>query len=192
MNFGPKNKMKRTLTQDIQNGTLGMKSAKYKGIVHELDKSGKEETELQTLICKWLNEKNIRFISDFAAGLKLSKQTNTVRLSQACDYKMPDIYIFCGQKPLIIEIKVKLSDLFLVDGMTLKSEHVQLQYDSILDIRKHGCVADFGVGEYDIKSMVMQHLAGFTQYKNIKPFRQLTKQQKIDNVADDFFNQFNL
>ena len=183
--------MKKDIKQQAEFGLIGMKSSKYQGIKHELE-NNHEERDLQTLICKWLNEKNILFMSDFAAGLHLSKQTNAIRLSQACDYKVPDIYIFCGRKPLIIEIKVKSSDLFLVDGMTLKSEHVQLQYDSLLKIRANGCIADFGVGEYDIKTMVTQHLCDSYQYKQIKPFRQLTKEQKNNQAADIFFSQFNL
>lgn len=182
--------MKRTLTQDIQNGTIGMKSSKYKGIVKKKDKQ--TESNLQTIICKWLREKNIIFISDFAAGLHLSPFLAGLRHSQACEYKMPDLYIFLPQGLLIIEIKKDYDDLFLVDHKTLKSEHVQFQYENILRLRELGYKADFGIGEYDIKTMVTQFQAGSFIYKEILPFRGQTKFSKSDSAADSFFSQFNL
>lgn len=178
--------MKRTLTQDIQNGTIGMKSAKYKGIVQPKEKKF-TESQLQTIICKWLRSKNILFISDFAAGLHLSPFLASLRQSQACEYKMPDLYILLPQGLLMIEIKKDVSDLFLKDGKTLKSEHVQLQYENILRLRSLGYVADFGIGEYDIKTMVTQAECGTLEYKEI-----MQRPAKNNQAADIFFSQFNL
>lgn len=175
--------MKRTLTQDIQNGTLGMKSAKYKWIVKEVKKQ--TESQLQTIICKWLRSKNILFISDFAAGLKLSPFLASLRQSQACEYKMPDLYIFLPKGLLMIEIKKDYSDLFLVDGKTLKSEHVQLQYENMLRLRELGYTADFGIGEDDIKTMVAQFECQSLVYKEI-----IQRPVKKDSAADIFFSQF--
>lgn len=185
---------KLTKEQQIEFGLIGVNNSKYKGIVTEQkDKQARDrrnaETDLQNIICKWLSEKHVMFLSDFAAGLHLSPFLANIRSMQSCEYKMPDLYIFMSPKPLIIEIKVKESDLFLSDGKTLKSEHVQLQYESLLKLRKLGCHADFGVGEYDIKTMITQYESGSLQYKTILPLRQLTKFQKSDLLADQFFDR---
>ena len=181
----------------IEYGLIGIKSAKKHTVVtEEEDKNRRNsrnaETDLQTLICKWLTEQHIMFLSDFAAGLHLSPFLANIRSMQACEYKMPDLYIFLPPRPLIIEIKAKESDLLLSDSKTLKSEHVQLQYESLLMLREIGCHADFGVGEYDIKTMVQQYKCGTLQYKEIQPFRQKTKFDKNKLAADSFFGKFNL
>lgn len=181
-----------TNDQKTEFGLWGMKSAKkHKLVTEKQDKADKRsrnaETDLQNLICKWLKDQHIIFLSDFAAGLHLSPFLASIRSLQACEYKMPDLYIFLPQGLLIIEIKVKESDLFNKDGKTLKSEHVQLQYESLLKLRNFGHHADFGVGEYDIKTMVTQFQCGTLKYKDIERLRPLTTIEKNNLVADKFF-----
>lgn len=167
--------MKLTLQQQTDYGLIGVKSArKHKGVLTEAeDKAKKEsrnaETKLQSKICGWMREQwpDLVFLSDFAAGLKLSPFLANIRAGQSCNDKVPDLYIFGPVKPLIIEIKVSDDNLFLKDGMTLCSEHVQRQYETIKKLRKT-CYADFGVGENDIKAMIRGYMLGKVEYTPIR------------------------
>lgn len=172
-----------------------MNSAKNPLILSKAEDKAKRdkrnaETDLQNKICKWLRDEypGLIFLSDFAAGLNLTPFLAGIRSAQACDYKVPDLYIFGPVKPLIIEIKVKDDDLFLKDGRTLKNEHVQSQFETIIKLRDT-CYADFGVGEIDIRSMIRSYFYDkIIFYKTILPFRQPTLIQKTNSKADDFFN----
>ena len=91
------------------------------------------ETDLQNKICSWLRNTypDLVFLSYFAAGLKLSPFLANIRSLQSCNDKVPDLYIFGPCKPLIIEIKVSSDNMFLVDGVTLASEHLQRQFRTL-------------------------------------------------------------
>lgn len=126
-------------------------------------KKNHEESDLQTKITKWLvkDYPQVIFFSDFAAGMYIaSPYLRNVRSDQACEGKYLDLTIL---KPvgiyhgLVIEIKVYNSDLFLVDGKTLKSGHVREQYDMINRLRQLGYAADFAVGEADIKQTIINY-----------------------------------
>ena len=127
------------------------------------------ETDLQTKICTWLRNEypGIVFLSDFAAGLKLSPYLAGIRSKQSCDDKVPDLYIFGPVKPFIIEIKTDAATVFLADGVTLASEHLQRQYECIKKLRST-CYADFGIGENDIKSMIRGYLLGAVEYTPVR------------------------
>jgi len=135
------------------------------------DKKDNSETALQTKICKWLRETypGILFLSDFAAGIQLTPYLAKIRSGQSCDDKMLDLFIFGEGVPLIIEIKTIQADVFLVDGITLYSEHLQRQYETIKKLRALGYLADFGIGENDIKLMIAEYMGwGEIKYKVIK------------------------
>jgi hypothetical protein len=172
----------------IEFGMIGVKSAKPHKVLTEKENKDKrnkrnEESDLQTLICKWMADQHMLFLSDFAAGLYLTPFLAGIRSLQSCEYKVPDLYIFNQYGCQVIEIKTKESELFLSDGKTLKSEHVQLQYETILKLRSFGIYADFGIGEADIKNMILNRPC----YKTILPFRGDTKFSKADKLADIFF-----
>ncbi len=134
------------------------------GLKKERAKPTYKESDLQTKITKWLrsNFDGIIFFSDFAAGMYISNNyMKNTRSAQACDGKYLDLTILRPSGKyhgLIIEIKCTDDDLFLVDGKTLKSDHVREQYDMILKLRKEGYAADFGVGEIDIKNQIVSYL----------------------------------
>lgn len=151
-----------------------MKSAKPMKIVTAKqikDKRDNSETALQTKICKWLRETypGILFLSDFAAGIQLTPYLAKLRSSQSCDDKMLDLFIFGPVRPLILELKTVQADMFLVDGVTLASEHLQRQYETIKKLRHLGYYADFGIGERDTKDVIREYLKCNTfAYNNIK------------------------
>lgn len=156
------------------------------------------ESVLQTKICRWLkdNYPGIIFFSDFAAGLYFKEDwVKNLRSLQACEDKYLDLTIMSRNKTfsaIIIEIKVNVSDLFLIDGRTLKSSHVQEQYNSILKLREQGYYADFGVGENDIKQIIINYFNDNCDYKEVKPFRGTMAIDKGNLAADNFFAKFDL
>jgi hypothetical protein len=123
------------------------------------------ETPLQSSVTKWLKLQypGLMFFSDFAAGLYLPPVLANIRSMQACDSKFLDLTILraCGgYHGLVLEIKVTTDDLFLKDGITLKSSHVKEQYQTILKHRADGYYADFGVGFDDITNYINCYLSG--------------------------------
>lgn len=126
------------------------------------DKRDNSETSLQTKICKWLRETypGILFLSDFAAGLKLTPYLANIRSMQSCDDKMVDLFIFGQSVPLFLELKTDAADVFLKDGVTLCSEHLQRQYETIKKFRNLGYYAGFGIGEWDIKDIIKDYMNG--------------------------------
>jgi len=156
------------LLNNLFKGVKGKRTAK---IVSDLPKL-QSERDLQSQVCKWLKIQypDMIFFSDFAAGIKLTIGQANIRSIQACRGKYLDLTILepIGNfKGLIIEIKRDKSDLFLVDGITLKSDHVREQYDMILRLRAKGYAADFGVGFDDVAGMVQKYMKGFVEYKGI-------------------------
>ena len=145
-------------------------------------KSKHMESELQTKVCKELRKHypNLVFFSDFAAGLKMSDYMCVLRSLQACEGKYLDLTILEPSgiyHGLIIEIKCTKSDLFLVDGVSLGSDHVQEQFNMVKRLRTKGYYADFGVGYDDIMGMIEDYINfGGRQYKPIK--ERVTKLQR--------------
>lgn len=123
------------------------------------------ETDLQTKICKWLKTGDILFISDFAAGMKLSPFLASVRSLQSCKDKMVDLIILkpSGQyHGLCIELKTSIDKVFMKDGVTLlKNEHTLAQYETIKKLRSLGYAACFGCGEDHIKKIIGDYMCGF-------------------------------
>lgn len=134
------------------------------------DKRDNSETALQTKICKWLRDTypGILFLSDFAAGIQLTPYLAKIRSLQSCEDKMLDLFIFGGEVPLILELKTNQADVFLVDGVTLCSEHLQRQYETIKKLRRLGYYADFGIGENDIKSTIRGYMDGKVEYTPVR------------------------
>lgn len=153
---------------------FGKKNNKIlKGEFKPKKKSTNEESKLQTTICMWLKKEypGLIFFSDFAAGLYLpSEYMRGLRSKQACEGKYCDLTILRavgGYNGLTLELKVLQSDLFLVDGKTLGSNHVREQYDMILRLRKEGYASDFAVGEADIKHKIKSYLSGEFENREI-------------------------
>lgn len=130
------------------------------------------ENDLQTKICKWLRNTypGILFISDFAAGMKLSLFLASIRSLQSCDSKMVDLIIL---KPsyintehsneqyhaLCLELKTGPDKIFMQDGITLlKNEHILAQYETIKALRKQQYAACFACGEAQIKALVSDYM----------------------------------
>ena len=151
------------------------------------------ESDLQTKVCKQLKRQypGMIFFSDFAAGIKLEPFAANLRSIQACEGKYLDLtilepsYTFSG---LIIEIKCTSAELFLVDGSSLKSDHVQEQYNMIKRMRVKGYYADFGVGYDDIVGMIEDYIyIGGRKYKPV-----IERQTKIERELieqDTFFKE---
>lgn len=149
-----------------------------------------KEQDLQTKIAKWLKKEysGLIFFSDFAAGLYLKPYLANIRSLQACEGRFLDLTLLepvNNYHGLLVEIKVSVDDLFLKDGMTLKSEHVQEQFSMVKKLRAKGYAADFGCGEDDIKQIIINYFSGVVNYKTI-----IERKIKINTSLDDFFDEY--
>ena len=153
--------------------------------------NNKKETELQSKVCKWLRQKGIIFISDFAAGLYFENPyIRNLRQSQACEGKYLDLTILLPVYPyhaLILELKASQNDLFLKDGKKLKSDHVQEQYNMIKNLRELGYFADFTTGYDDTINIINDYMNDNFYYKSI--IERKIKVDKLDTKANDFFTK---
>jgi len=151
----------------------------------------KEEEKLQTKVCRELKKlyPGLIFFSDFAAGLFLPVWIASIRSQQSMEGKFLDLTILeprDNYHGLSLEIKVSTDDLFLKDGKTLKSEHVQEQYNTIKRLRAKGYCSDFACGYDDIMWAIRMYIInGNFNYKTI-----IERKVKIDvqeTIANDFF-----
>lgn len=151
----------------IDFGVFGAKSHTNAKVLTEAeDKEAKQSSEsmLQQKICAWIlqNWPDTIFVSDFAAGIKLSPYLAMVRKNQSCNYKYPDLTISLakgGFFGLHIEIKTLKGTPYLVDGKTLKKDkHIEAQQKTIDKLKSEGYAACFGVGEDHIKRIIMRYM----------------------------------
>lgn len=122
------------------------------------------EQDLQSDLCKWirLQYPDTYFISDFAAGMKLSPFLANIRQSQAPSMKVLDLTILERRGAyygLILEIKTEDGTPYLKDGKTLKSsDHLRSQQESIDLLKRKGYAACFAVGLDDAMKKVKLYM----------------------------------
>lgn len=122
------------------------------------------EYQLQKEVCAYLKTqyKGVLFLSDTVAAVKLNfGQQARNKAIQLSSFHCPDLLIFeprRGFHGLFIEIKVKSP--FKKDGTTLlKDDHLQNQWNTILDLNKRGYYAQFAWGFDMIKKVIDDHMA---------------------------------
>jgi hypothetical protein len=114
-----------------------------------------DEYKLQTAVCDYLRAQypNALFLSDTVASVKLTMpQAVRNKRIQCPDFKCPDLLILeTRQLTAMAEfyglfIELKKESPYLKDGMTIKAsqnDHLKLQWESILKLRKRGYFADW-------------------------------------------------
>lgn len=139
-----------------------MKSAKYKGIVS--DKPKITELSVHNQVCKYLKAQypNVIFLSDFAAGIKMSIGMAQRQSLQKSNHAFPDIMIFeprGGFHGLFLEVKRDRAALFNKDGSFKKSEHILNQWNCIKQLQDKGYKADFACGFDDAKFIIDRYMS---------------------------------
>lgn len=126
----------------------------------------KEEFKLQIDVAKFLTIKypGVMFRSDLA-GIKMTKGQafQIMRLHNSRGY--PDIHIIesatiRGIKyyGLFIEIKLNIEALYKKNGGIRISKHIQEQHAMLLELRKRGYKAQWGLGWGDIITKIDNYL----------------------------------
>jgi len=116
------------------------------------------EFELQVRVCEYLNTHfpDTLFLSDTVASLKLTMgQAMRNKKIQKDSFKTPDLIIFEPKgcyNGLFIELKI--DSPFKKDGTLKKSEHLDGQWKSILDLRRKGYYANFATGFDEAKNII--------------------------------------
>lgn len=132
----------------------------------KIEKVGiKKVTELSVhnQVCKYLKAQypNVMFLSDFAAGIKMSIGMASRQSLQKSNHAFPDIMVFeprgiyCG---LFIEVK-KSDDIFYKGTRTLKlNQHTADQFECMQQLIKRGYYCEFGCGFDECKSIIDNYL----------------------------------
>ena len=138
-----------------------VRSAKYKGVVK--DKPKTNELNVHNQVCKYLKAQypNVMFISDFAAGIKMSIGMASRQSLQKSAHAFPDIHILeprNGYHGLFIEVK-KDDGIFYKGTRELKPvQHVLDQFECMRLLIQKGYYADFGCGFDECKKILDDYL----------------------------------
>lgn len=135
-----------------------MKSAKPMKIERpELKKV--TELSVHNQVCKYLKAQypNVMFLSDFAAGIKMSIGMASRQSLQKSNHAFPDIMIFepkLHYHGLFIEVK-KDDSIYYKDTLTLKkNDHVENQLACLKELSRKGYMAQFGTGFDKCKQII--------------------------------------
>jgi len=123
------------------------------------------EQKLQEAICKYLDLQypNVIYTSDLS-GIKLTIGSAVKAKKTRCkNFKIPDLLILEPNdfyKGLFVEIKNKVSDVYNKNGTFKKSNdnHVEKQYNTIVQLRKLGYDAKFVFGLENAISTIKSHM----------------------------------
>lgn len=168
--------MKRTLTQDIQNGTIGMKSHKHKIVTEAEDKKKHAESNLHLQFCKWVKATypNLQFVRHEREKSRSYASGNLMKVYNSDLDKLPDFELLeriwvkhpidrypinSYKAGLYIEFKKPGCEITLKDGITTKSEFLP-QYKTHMHLWSIGRCAYFCNDLQDAKILLMAYLKG--------------------------------
>ena len=100
------------------------------------------------------------FNSDMS-GIKLTIGQATKASKLRSDHKFPDIVLYHRNSlynGLFIELKKTGEKLFKKDGM-YKSEHLRLQYETLVSLDNQGFLTDFAIGFNEAKKIIDNYMA---------------------------------
>lgn len=125
-------------------------------------KSTHRELDVHSAVCKYLKLKQLMFISDFGAGIKLSKGMAMRQKMQKSDHDWPDVFVAeprAGFHGLFIELKRDKDSLYNKDGSMIKSQHLTDQLACINALNEKGYYARFACGTDEAVQLVEKYLA---------------------------------
>lgn len=144
-----------------------MKSARKMKIERpELKK--KTELSIHNQVCKYLKAQypNVMFLSDFAAGIKMSIGMASRQSLQKSNHAFPDIHILeprNGYYGLFIEVK-KDDSIFYKGTREIKPiKHIEDQFECMYQLNRKGYRAEFGCGFDECKKLIDDY---FTPHLN--------------------------
>jgi len=121
------------------------------------------ELSVHNQVCKYLKAQypNVMFLSDFAAGIKLSHGMANRQSIQKSNHAFPDIMVFepkGGWYGLFIEVKRDRAALYNKDGSYIKSDHIFNQGVALRQLSNKGYYAKFGCGFDECKQIIDNYL----------------------------------
>jgi len=134
-----------------------MRSAKKMKI--EQPKIKVTELSVHNQVCKYLKAQypNVMFLSDFAAGIKMSIGMASRQSMQKSNHAFPDIMVFEPNgkyKGLFIEVK-KDDSIFYKGTREIKPvQHILDQFECMYQLNRKGYLADFGCGFDECKKLI--------------------------------------
>lgn len=120
------------------------------------------ELDVHSAVCKYLKLKQCMFISDFAAGIKMSQGMAMRQKSQKSDHDWPDILVFEPRgiyHGLCIELKRDRDSLYNKDGTMKKSEHLTAQLTCLNLLNQKGYYACFACGLDEAMKLIDEYLS---------------------------------
>jgi hypothetical protein len=126
-------------------------------------KSTLTEAMVHAQVCKYLKAQypNVMFISDFAAGMKMSIGMASRQNMLKSNHSFPDIHVLeprNGKHGLFIEVK-KDDSIFYKGTREIKPvQHVLEQFECMYQLNKKGYEADFGCGFDECKNIIDNYL----------------------------------
>lgn len=126
-----------------------------------------DEDMLTKKVAQYLKDvhPNVPFTCDMS-GVHLTKlQAIKSAANRANLYKVPDLLVFVKKGKfgmLALELKIKGTPLFNLNGTFRKDKHRETQRDSILWMRKHGQCCDFSLGYVDTITKINDYLESGT------------------------------
>lgn len=130
-----------------------------KGTFKKRNVSIVKESDVHLQVCKYLKLQypNVLFISDFAAGMKMTKGMANRQTMLKSNHSFPDLMILepCGgYYGLFIELKRDRGALYKKNGSYIKSEHIEAQITCIDVLNKKGYCATFACGFDEAKNVI--------------------------------------
>lgn len=121
------------------------------------------ELEVHNQVCKYLKAQypNVMFLSDFAAGIKMSIGMASRQSLQKSNHAFPDIMIFeprGGYHGLFLEVKKDNGIFYKGTDNIKKNNHVEEQQECLNLLVKKGYRATFGCGFEDCKLIIDQYM----------------------------------
>lgn len=149
----------------IKYGMVGVRSAKK--IKIEQPKIKVTELSVHNQVCKYLKAQypNVMFLSDFAAGIKMSIGMASRQSLQKSNHAFPDIMVFEKDiyekyNGLFIELKRDHDALYAKSGQYIKSQHIEDQLNCLYALRDRGYKAEFACGFDEAVGIIRNYLSG--------------------------------
>jgi len=119
------------------------------------------ELDVHSAVCKYLKLKNLMFISDFAAGIKMTQGMAMRQKSQKSDHDWPDIFVAeprGNYHGLFLELKRDRDSLYNKDGSMKKSDHLTDQLTCLNLLNQKGYYARFACGTDEAIQLIEDYL----------------------------------
>lgn len=147
-------------------GSTGSKL--LKGTLKKRVSTGVKESDVHLQVCKYLKLQypNVLFLSDFGAGIKMTKGMAVRQAMQKSEHAFPDLMIFepdiFGKyNGLFIELKRDVAALYTKGGQYIKSQHIEDQLNCLYLLRDRGFKAEFACGFDEARAIIDSYFTGF-------------------------------